>query len=178
MLKGQISLEMIIMLVVLIVLAGVIITLVLSYFRPGFITPPEETMKKREFEEKCKAYCESGSVEFCRFYRGGSDWNENKILYEIISVGSYGWLTCEDRVYCFLLYDCEKFGRGKELIERCKKVLCQHYIEGGVPEPDAKLQEDISFSQKCTESGLIDKISKSNTYNWVGEFRKGCTYKE
>ncbi|MEM5831239.1 MAG: hypothetical protein QXO40_03490, partial [Candidatus Aenigmatarchaeota archaeon] len=71
-------------------------------------------------------------------------------------------------------YDCEKFGRGKEVVEKCRKMLCQHYMEGGIPDPDAKLKEDISFSQKCSETELADKISKSNTYNWVEEFRKGC----
>jgi hypothetical protein len=177
--KAQISLEMIIMLVVLLVLAGVVITLILHFLRPGAITPPEQALAKRDFLAACERFCkDKESVDYCRYYWNGKDWNENKINSEVIKVGKYEWYACEDRIYCFLIYPCEdRFGSGLETMKKCKQLLCQIYTEkyGGdiAKASEVLLKEVITFSPQCSYEKFNDTTPPDeNWYDLV--FAKGC----
>jgi hypothetical protein len=177
--KAQISLEMVIMLVVLLVLAGVVISLILHFLRPGAITPPEQALAKREFLAACERYCrDTESLDYCRYYWNGRDWNENKINSEVIKVGKYDWYACEDRIYCFLVVPCEeRFGSGLKAIEKCKELLCQAYLEkynGDKVKATAALFDAVGFSPECSYQKFNSSlpIPEENWYDLT--FGKKC----
>ncbi|MEM5811957.1 MAG: hypothetical protein QXG91_04455 [Candidatus Aenigmatarchaeota archaeon] len=153
--KGQISLEMIIMLVVLIVLASVLITLILNYLSGKKIEKHEETLKVTEFITKCQNYCkDTDSLDYCTYYYPGDDWDKNGIKNDIISIGKYGWYACENRIYCFLVVSCEdRFGPGIEALKKCKKMLCDAFMQklGDVKLASENLKDKVGFSNSiCT----------------------------
>jgi len=169
--RGQITLETIIMLVVLLVLAGVMITLILTTLKPP--TAPAKVLSKQEFLSMCENYCNDPerSVEYCRMYWNGRDWNGNNIPSELIRVGTYNWYACEDRIYCFLVKPCERLGSGIDLLRRCKELICGVYMDvyGDAKLATARLLQDISFSGRCKFSGvpIIE--------NWYEKiFMEGC----
>jgi hypothetical protein len=169
--KSQVTLETIIMLVVLLVLAGVMITLILTTLKPP--ASPEKVLSKQEFLSQCENYCNDPGkvVEYCRLYWNGNDWNGNKVSYELIQVGAYNWYTCEDRIYCFLVQPCDRLGSGLDLIKRCKDILCGIYLDkyGDANLATQHLLQDIGFSNKCTLSTL------SPEENWYDKiFKGGC----
>jgi len=171
--RGQFSLEMVVGLIILLVVAGVVIGLVLFYISPQKMPKPGEEIGIRTFLSKCENYClDQNSLDYCRYYYEGNDWNRNGVKYEVIGVGKHGWLTCEDRVFCFLVVPCEdRFGSGLEALKKCKNILCQTYIEkyGNVEKATEALLRDISFSTKCNLNNVPDEE------NWfVQVFKKGC----
>ena len=125
--KGQMSLEMVIGLIILLVVAGVVISLLLHYLSPERMPSAEEPMEKREFKTKCDTYCKDfATLDYCKYYFEGDDWNSNGIKDELIKVGGKAeWDVCEDKVYCFLSVPCERFGGNP--IEGCVKQLCTAY---------------------------------------------------
>jgi len=164
--KSQASLEMVVGLIILLVVAAVVITLVLYFIKPEMLPKPRETLKVSQFYSNCEAYCrDRTSLRFCTEYYPGEDWNGNGVKSEKVSVGEYNWITCEDRIYCFLLMPCDdRFGEGREEIENCRKALCQVYIDkyGDIEIANRKLLETISFSRKCN---LNDVEPEENWYN-------------
>jgi hypothetical protein len=169
--KAQLTLETIIMLVVLLVLAGVMITLILTTLKPP--ASPQKVLSKQEFLSQCESYCNDPekTVEYCRLYWNGKDWNGNNEPNERIQVGAYKWYTCEDRVYCFLVKPCERLGTGLDLIRRCKNIICGTYLDKyeRADIATAKLLEDVGFSNKCYLSGIP---REEDWYSKV--FREGC----
>jgi hypothetical protein len=169
--KSQVTLETIIMLVVLLVLAGVMITLILTTLKPP--ASPEKVLSKQEFLSQCENYCNDPEkvAEYCRLYWNGNDWNGNKVPYEITNVGTYNWYACEDRVYCFLVRPCDKLGSGLDLLKRCKDILCGIYMDkyGDANLATTHLLQDISFSNKCSLSSVPPE---ENWYDKI--FREGC----
>jgi len=159
------------MLVVLLVLAGVMITLILTTLKPP--TSPEKVISKQEFLSQCENYCNDPEkvAEYCRIYWNGNDWNGNKVPYELVQVGAYNWYTCEDRVYCFLVKPCDNLGTGLDLIKRCKDILCGIYLDkyGDEKLATQHFLKDISFSTKCSIS------SAPSEENWFDKILKeGC----
>lgn len=179
--KAQASLEMVVGLIILLVVAGVVIGLVLHFLKPGAFQDPEKVLQKRGFLGDCETYCkDESSVDFCRYYfgkgknvEGGADWNENKIKNELIIVGSHDWPTCEDRVYCFLIYTCDKYGSGGiETIDKCKQVLCQTYREkyGNNERATVALKDTLNWDSKSCSFATVDK--EENWYDLI--FKDGC----
>jgi len=124
--KGQMSLEMIIGLVILLVVAGVIIMMLLHYLNPKNVPNTQEEMAVRDFKQRCEIYCKDGTLNYCRYYFEGNDWDNDGITNELVSVGDIvKWQACEDRIYCFLVVPCQRYGENP--IEGCAKQLCNAY---------------------------------------------------
>jgi len=151
--KGQKSLEMIIGLIILLVVAAVVINLFLNYVSPSKVPKtPDQLLETRnakgDCENLCTKYKETGSiydaVEYCTKRFPAVDWNRNK---RIDSWSPHGiWDVCEDAVYCFHLVDCE--GPNWKLdMDECRRILCQVYLE--------KYDNDYSLA---TEE-VLDKVS-------------------
>ena len=173
--KSQASLEMVVGLIILLVVAGVVISLVIYYISPKKMPKASEELSKTAFLTKCESYCKDlQSVEYCRYYYPGSDWNKDGLSHKVVRVGKYEWPTCEDRVYCFLVYPCEdRFGIGLNALESCRKLLCNTYLEKyGWNETLANqsLKDDINFPSVCDLSSIPPQ---DNWYEKV--FSKGCT---
>jgi len=170
MLKAQLTLETVIMLVVLLVLAGVMISLILTTLKPP--TSPEKILSKQEFLVQCETYCNDPErvAEYCRLYWGGNDWNGNKVPYEIVQVGAYQWYACEDRIYCFLAKPCDRLGTGLELLKKCRDVLCGIYLDKyeDIELATEALKRDINFSKRC------DFASVPSDENWYERIFESC----
>jgi len=170
--KAQASLEMVVGLIILLVVAGVVISIVIHTIKPP---KPPEKIKIEEFKSECQSFCKDlGSLEYCTSYYNGQDWDLDGIKNEIVEVGQYSWSTCEDRVYCFLVEPCEdRFGSGLSALRRCKEMLCQRYLEKyeyNLTAANEELFDKISFSEKCN----IDSVpEKDNWYKKV--FLDGCS---
>ena len=171
--KGQASLEMVVGLIILLVVAGVVIGLVIHYINPKHMPSPGEKLSITEFLTNCESYCKDmNSLEYCRSYYPGSDWDKNGVRHEIVEVGKYNWATCEDRVYCFLVEPCEdRFGSGLNVMEKCRKLLCQTYLEkyGDLETANKALWDDINFPAVCDMSSVPPE---DNWYERV--FAQGC----
>lgn len=172
--KAQASLEMVVGLIILLVVAAVVISLVLHYIRPESMPQPSEQLEKGKFLENCELYCQNDPVEYCRYYYPGDDWDGDEIRHEVVEVGDYKWPTCEDRVYCFLVQPCEdRFGRGLDAIKKCKELLCQTYLEkhgGNVDRATEELRDDINFPDVCDMTSVVGRPD-----NWnMTVFVSGC----
>jgi hypothetical protein len=173
--KAQLTLETIIMLVVLLVLAGVMITLILNTLKPP--SSPEKVLSKRDFLLKCESYCNDPEKigEYCSLFWNGNDWNENKVPNELIKLEtSPYWYACEDRIYCFLIKPCERLGSGRDLIRRCKDVLCGIYLEKyeDVNAANQALMENIVPSKNPMCKGNYERLDEKE--RWYKIFEEGC----
>ena len=171
--KAQASLEMVVGLIILLVVAGVVISLVLHYVNPKNMPSQENAMKLRDFESKCEEYCKNyDSVEYCRYY-SFVDWDKNVGDTELIRLGDYQWPTCEKRIFCFLAFPCKsRFGDGGlATLEKCKKSLCQLYKNKFGDDTDLinqALWDDVNL-EGCT---YIDLKDGEDWYANV--FENGC----
>ena len=174
--KAQASLEMVVGLIILLVVAGVVISLVLHFIKPENIPSQENVMKLRDFQSKCEEYCKDyDSIEYCRYY-ATVDWDKNAEPSDLLTNPTPGefWPTCEKRLYCFLAFPCkDRFGSGGlDTLAKCKKLLCQHY-ENKYGDNTDKISEalldDINF-EGCAYEMLPDEE------NWfiAGQFEDGC----
>jgi hypothetical protein len=176
--KAQASLEMVVGLIILLVVAGVVISLVLHYVNPKNMPSQADAMKLRDFQAKCEDYCKDyNSVDYCRYY-ANVDWDKNAEGTDLIKPGKY-WDTCEQRAYCFLVYPCtDRYGTGgQDTLAKCKKVLCQDYKNKYGDDIDSinqALADEISF-EGCS-SMQSDGTVLEDKDNWyvVGNFESGC----
>jgi hypothetical protein len=123
--KGQMSLEMVIGLVILLVVAGVVISLLLHYLGPGSMPNPGNRMNRNDFISECNRLCDDRDIEYCSYYFDGNDYNLNGQSYELIKLTDVKWDVCEDRVYCFFAVPCKRFGDVP--MKGCAKALCNAY---------------------------------------------------
>ncbi|GEM_PF-1934183 len=140
--KAQMSLEMIIGLLILVIVAAVVIrTFLTSMTAVEDFSKYKESTELKTFETKCKSYCRefatSGNlayaVQFCttRLWPEGT---KNKIgkpgeVDKIeLTEGTpllLPWPVCEDAIFCFHLYDCSEYTT--ITIEDCRRILCEYY---------------------------------------------------
>jgi len=126
--KGQqMSLEMIIGLVILLVVAGIVIGLIFQFLTPSKMRGMEKEAETTQFITKCRTLCtEEASLEYCKYYFEGRDWDKDGLENELVKVGKIiEWDACEDRIYCFLAVPCPRFGDNP--IEGCARELCSAY---------------------------------------------------
>ena len=148
MLKAQMSLEMIIGLLILVIVAAVVIRTFLSSIT-GIedLKTFKETADYRAFQQKCLSFCREYSssgnlgiaVAFCttRLFPEGtrnkigkpgdvdiipSDTTRNADVFLLRP-----WRVCEDAIFCFHLFDCSEYAT--ITMEDCRKILCEYYSE-------------------------------------------------
>ena len=166
--RGQASLETVVGLIILLVVAGVVISLVIYYINPEKMPETGKQLEKTAFLTECESYCKDlTSIEYCRYYFEG-DWDKDGLIHQVIQVGKYEWSTCEDRVYCFLAKECEeRFGSGLAVMEKCKSMLCQAYMEkyGNSTLATEALRDDIDVSRVCDMTGIPEQDRWFNIFN-------------
>lgn len=126
------SLDMVIGMLILLVVAMVVINLFIKTIKRG-----EEASQfswEFQFKEKCEQLCQdyksTRSIEFCKtrvqdvLPNYDFDWNDNNIKREKIKVGL--WEVCEDAIYCFHIdTSCKDI----LTMEKCRELLCQELLE-------------------------------------------------
>lgn len=159
--KGQaMSLEMIIGLIILLVVAFVIIRIFITRFSGDILKPPEQELSHEKFLSDCKKLCTEyrnrGRLDYCTKYFEGKDWNGNRQKNENITIGSKNWEVCESRIYCFHVQDCE-WSTGELTMDKCRELLCQEYLEkynNDIGLATGELHDDIKHGN-CKPPGLL-----------------------
>lgn len=135
--KGQMSLEMIIGLIILLVVAAVVIKIFMDKMSGDALAPPE-TLELEAFRQHCDALCTryvdtnfagAEALAYCE-KSFEIDLNKNgKIPGEAWKLEGYG--LCEDRVYCFNIKECNwgSSERSRLSPEKCKDIMCDVYTE-------------------------------------------------
>ena len=171
--KAQASLEMVIGLIILLVVAAVVISLVLYYITPKKFPNPQDQLSQKQFLIDCEAKCNDLTTsDYCSTIYPGEDYNKDGINNDDIQVGEYKWWTCEKRVYCFLVQPCDRFGKGVSIMQRCKQILCQRFMEkynNVRADATAELTRFVNFMSTTTPPGPCDAtVSRfaAATENW------------
>lgn len=129
--KGQISLEMIIGLLILLVVAFVVIRLFLNQTSQlGSLNDVQKSLAYQEFKDGCNQLCTEGNIaQWCQTkLTGDTDLNRNNIVDAIPSEGLLGIKVCEDGMYCMNMFPCAT-SSGKLLPSDCVKTLCAAYYQ-------------------------------------------------
>ena len=133
--KAIMSMEMIIGLLILLVVAGVVINMFLQYFNPGNLPSADEVQRylekaKTECNTQCAEYKTSGydpkmAIGYCtknfELDLDGDGTQTGAVKHGL-------WEVCEDAVYCFHIQPC-KWETGELDIEKCRQLLCTAYRE-------------------------------------------------
>ncbi|MEA3342581.1 MAG: hypothetical protein U9Q92_00305 [archaeon] len=157
--KGQMSLEMIIGLIILLVVAAVVIKIFMDKMNLG-PAPGEEAMELDPYMLVCDKLCQdyidsrdtSDAFEYCRHFFPEIDLNKNSnIEGDVGTINGFG--VCEDRVYCFALTNC-KIGTSRSTTltpEKCKDVMCKVYKEqyGSNESAASVVQGHMPFGVSC-----------------------------
>jgi hypothetical protein len=134
--KGQMSLEMVIGLLILLVVAAVVIKLFLNSTQNIGTQQYTQALQYRNFKSKCESLCNdylgSGNVaaaaKFCfTKLTGDTDLNRNGKI-DAFPAETKLLNICEDAVYCFQAFDCNT-DSGKIDWGDCRQILCNAYYD-------------------------------------------------
>lgn len=143
------SLEMIIGLLILLVVAAVVINLFMGQIKGVTgVKQYQDDLDYRKFKSECESFCNEGEVgslvSFCSNKLNKDDLNGNK-LTDIIRSKTSALPMCEDGIYCFLVVDCDT-AAGKIDPIICKQILCKEWN---------KIYNDNPAKASCKVSELI-----------------------
>lgn len=136
--KGQMSLEMIIGLVILLVVAAVVIKIFLDRMGSTGTDLTKGELKLEAFRQNCQVLCQRyvdtnfagpEALAYCE-KSFEIDLNKNgKIPGESGKVNAYG--VCEDKVYCFNIIECNWGPSEKSRLTptKCKDIMCDVYTD-------------------------------------------------
>jgi hypothetical protein len=164
--RGQASLEMVVGLIILLVVAGVVIGLVMTTMNSKNLTGIAGGSSKI-FTDKCTSYCEIKDYNsYCSTtmfgLTGSKDWNGDGVEGTLVSAAGFKWDFCEDRVYCFLVTNCP--GLSSDAVDGCRTFMCQDYAskyKGDANAATTKLKTIYKASDEFAKCTREDK--KSNT---------------
>jgi len=134
--KGQMSLEMIIGLLILLVVAAVVINLFLNNTRGIGVQQYKQALQYRNFKAQCESLCSdylgsgnlAAAAKFCYTkLTGDSDLNRNGKV-DAFAADTKLLNICEDAIYCFHVYSCNS-DNGKIDWSDCRQILCNAYNE-------------------------------------------------
>jgi len=130
--KGQMSLEMVIGLLILLVVAAVVINLFLGNIKGiSTVKDYQSDLDYRKFKTNCEGYCKEGSegalVAYCSEKLKSKDLNKNGIV-DLLQTASGVWKMCEDGIYCFLIAPCERES-GDIGAKECRQILCKAWVD-------------------------------------------------
>ncbi|MBD3155336.1 MAG: hypothetical protein GF368_01630 [Candidatus Aenigmarchaeota archaeon] len=151
--KAQMSLQMMVAVVILMVVSLVIIRYFLGQME--FVEPTEKDFKgiirDMGFESKCEDLCNeykldstsSKLAEFCYHKLDGDDDLNNNGIIDSFPANTKVLPVCEDSVYCFHVVECED-DSGTVDWDDCRQATCEHYEEryqGDTDKADGKMME-------------------------------------
>lgn len=173
--KGDKSLEMIIGLIVLLVVAAVVINMFLGTFDPEGIerlNPKCET-DQTSFKTKCEKLCNQFQTnrnpltaqEFCETHTKLDLDCDNSLGKSTAKVG-YKLEVCEEAVYCFMVQECE-WANGELGWNDCVETSCEVYTElyGDIATANAAVLDKIDTGEsiKC-------RLPAEEQLNWFQRF--------
>ncbi len=156
--KGQMSIQMIVALVILLVVAVVTIRVFLK--KMGEAEQPQQNMKEiiRDigFEGQCERLCNEYKLDestaalakYCYTkLEGDTDLNNNGLV-DSFNANTKVLPICEDGVYCFHVVEC-KTNTGVVDWEDCRKTVCDEYSKIDGVDVDGKVKELFPSEGSC-----------------------------
>jgi hypothetical protein len=149
--KGQKSLEMIIGLVILLVVAGVVISTFLSQFQDNPGNQYDSTLEAEEITRECTSMCanykgatgikaQTAAIDYCTS-NFVLDENGDGTIAGTAGVGYNRY--CEDGVKCFHKHTCE-VGSTTLNAERCAEIMYNYYTSSQIDESPGEANESIN----------------------------------
>ena len=166
--KGQMSLEMIIGLLILLVVAAVVINLFLNNTRGIGAQQYKQALQYRNFKAQCESMCNdylgsgnlAGAAKFCYTkLTGDTDLNRNGKV-DAFAADTKLLNVCEDAIYCFHVYSCTS-DNGKLDWADCRQILCNAYYEVYQNYNDANSKVKSIFA-----NGIGSCLLPSDSVNW------------
>lgn len=147
------SLEMIIGLLILLVVAFVVIRLFLNQTSGlGGLTDVRKSLQYGEFKQGCDQLCKEGNlVKWCSTkMTGDTDLNRNGRVDPVDSEGLLGFKACEDQMYCMNMFPCST-DNGKETPQDCLQTMCAQYMQsyGDITKANQKVRQVFPSSGTC-----------------------------
>ena len=153
--KAQMSLEMIIGLLILLVVAAVIISLFMNKIKEfTSMGNWQQDLEYRAFKSDCESACKEGTdgsiAKYCSTKLNKKDLNGNKLV-DMLSSDTSVLSMCEDAVYCFHVVKCDTEG-GEIGAKECKDILCRSWadIYGDLSSASTKVMELVPGYGTCT----------------------------
>ncbi len=154
MMRKGLALEMIIMLIMLLVVAGVIISIFIQQFTSGNISDiGKERLDEARFTAKCEELCRSinnlaSGASFCQHSAAVDKNGDSLISQQEIGVVDPLMDVCEDKIYCFQIYNCGKIrkeGNEQFQVQACRRYVCDALAQklGSPQEADAAVAERL-----------------------------------
>lgn len=148
--KGQKSLEMIIGLVILLVVAGVVISTFLNQFQDNPGSQYEDTLQKEEIKRTCNTKCSTyKTASGIRAQTAAIDYCTSTFSYDADGDGTLSETAgrlyntyCEDGVKCFNIHTCE-IGRSTLDAERCKQIMMNYYTSDKIGNSESEAETKI-----------------------------------
>jgi hypothetical protein len=177
--KGQKSLEMIIGLVILLVVAGVVISTFLNQFQDNPGSQYEDTLQQEEIKRTCQSKCSAyKSASGIRAQTAAIDYCTSTFNYDADGDGTLSETAgrlynsyCEDGVKCFNIQTCE-IGRTTLDAERCKEVMQNYYTSSEVGLNTSQAESRIAKwyqpngeGQKTIGSCNLDEAEQTTWYS-------------
>lgn len=149
--KGQKSLEMIIGLVILLVVAGVVISTFLNQFEDNPGNQYEDTLKAEEVKRSCQSLCsdyksaeginaQSAAIEYCTSTYNYDEDGDGSLTE---TAGRLYNRYCEDGVKCFNIHTCE-IGQDILNADRCKEIMRDYYMTEPLSKDEDAANESIA----------------------------------
>ena len=158
--KGQMSLEMIIGLLILLVVAAVVIRIFLQNVGTiGTLDDLRKANQYKEFKQQCEAQCNeyeasgtrAAAAKYCSTkFKGATNLKQDLLNKPIPSDTKIGLSICPDAIYCFHVQQCETDAGVIDWAD-CRAVLCQAYYDtySDYGKASQKVQELIPNSGNC-----------------------------
>lgn len=175
MMKGDKSLDMVMSLVILLIVAAVVIGLVWMYLvNPPIPDPSEDCMLiKTQFKNDCKRLCAEfqstgNSINAKQFCEKSMqlDLDCDKYITKADAEAGYALEVCESNVYCFMIEEC-KWANGELGWKECQTTVCDEYakIHADPDSVNAAVLESIYTSEdsKC-------RLPEDEQLNWFMRF--------
>ncbi|PJB76051.1 MAG: hypothetical protein CO092_00350 [Candidatus Aenigmarchaeota archaeon CG_4_9_14_3_um_filter_37_18] len=158
--KGQMSLQMIVGLTILLVVAVVVIRIFLTRMAgmDGTGGGIDDKMAITKFEAECERLCgdylyDGSNAKLAKYcytnMTGNTDLNRNGKT-DTFPANTKILNVCEDMIYCFHVVSCEK-ERGVVGWDDCRKAVCEEYVDayGDETKADQKVREMFPGAGDC-----------------------------
>jgi len=160
MMKGQMSLEMIIGLLILLVVAAVVIRIFLQNVGTiGTLDDLRKANQYKEFKQQCAALCSeyeasgtrAAAAKYCSTkFRGVTNLKQDLLNKPLPSDTKIGLSVCPNAIYCFHVQQCETDAGVIDWAD-CRAILCQAYYDtyNDYGKASQKVQEIIPNAGNC-----------------------------
>ena len=152
--RGATALEMIVVMIILLVVAGVIISLFLNTFsNVNLPTPPAVQQFRDKVQRECNALCSNfksgrdalAGVEYCK-QAFKFDFNQDKDLKDPFQTKTLVF-ACEESFYCSHEHKCEIEGGEVLSLKKCREIMCsaleEKYTTLGSADPAKDAENEI-----------------------------------